>query len=184
MRVRLILQLLERARADAARREVDDAQERAIVVGRREQAQIGERVLDLGALEEAHAAVDAVRDRRVEQRVLENARLCVGAVERGDLGSDDAVAGEALHDVDDERRLVEIGRRREHAHRLAWRVAGPQILAEARLVVPDQRVGRVEDVAVRPVVLLELDRACTGSSRDPKSRSKCCMLPTLAPRNA
>jgi hypothetical protein len=40
----------------------------------------------------------------------------------------------------------------------------------------------VEDVAVRAVVLLELDER-TGVRRA-KSRSKCCMLATLAPRNA
>ena len=46
----------------------------------------------------------------------------------------------------------------ERAHGLALALAGPQVLAEARLVVADQRVGGVEDVPVRPVVLLELDQ--------------------------
>ena len=53
-----VLQLLDGARADAARREVDDAQEAGVVVRVLDQPQVGQRVLDLGALEEAQAAVD------------------------------------------------------------------------------------------------------------------------------
>ena len=148
---------LERPRADAARRKVDDAQERAVVDRRGHQAQVGERALDLGALEEAHAAIDAIRNRRVEQRVLEHPRLRVRAVEDGDLGQHDAVPRQPLGHIDDERGLVEIRRRRERPDRLALVVARPQVLAEARLVVLDERIGGVEDVAVRAVVLLELD---------------------------
>jgi hypothetical protein len=47
----------------------------------------------------------------------------------------------------------------------------------------DQRIGRVEDVSMRAVVLLEFDEL-HRSSAVPKSRSKCCMLATLAPRKA
>ena len=116
-------------------------------------------MLDLGPLEEAHPAVDPVRHRRVEQRVLEHARLRIRAVEHRDFGQRDAVGGETLRDVDDERRLVDVRRRRQRAHRIALVVARPQVLAEARPVVLDERVGGIEDVAVRPVVLLELDEA-------------------------
>ncbi len=115
-------------------------------------------MLDLGTLEEAHAAIDAVRHAGVEQRVLEHARLGVGAVEHRDLRRRDVVCDQALHHVDDERGLVDVGRRRVRAYRLALAVHGPQVLAEPRLVVPDQRVRRVEDVAMRAVVLFELDQ--------------------------
>ena len=122
--------------------------------------------------------------RRIEQRMLEHARLRVAAIEQRDLVERQAVADEPLDDVDDERRLVEVGRRRERAHRLALAFARPQVLAEPRRVVLDQRVGRVEDVAVRAVVLLELDQLAPAHPAVAKSRSKCCMFATFAPRNA
>ena len=50
--------------------------------------------------------------------------------------------------------LLPIGRRRKCAHRLTLALARPQVLAQPRLVVADQRVGGVEDVAVRAVILL------------------------------
>jgi hypothetical protein len=48
-----LLQLLDRARADAARREIHHARERGVVVGIRGEAQVRERVLHFLALEEA-----------------------------------------------------------------------------------------------------------------------------------
>ena len=68
-------------RADAARRQVDDALERGIVVAVGDQAQVGERVLDFRALEEPQAAVHAVRNARRQERFFEHARLRVGAVQ-------------------------------------------------------------------------------------------------------
>ena len=53
--------------------------------GAGDEPQVGERVLDLRALEEAHAAVDAVRNAGAEQRMLEHARLRVGAIQHRDL---------------------------------------------------------------------------------------------------
>src|SRR6185437_13881568 len=64
---------------------------------------------------------------------------------------------ETLDDVHDECRLVEIARRVEYANRLAPLLARPEVLAETRRVVPDKRVGRIEDMPVRTVILLELD---------------------------
>src|SRR5262249_4944532 len=65
--LRNVLKLLDAARADAARREIDDAQERVVVGGRGDQPQVGERVLHLGALEESQAAVDAIGNLRAEE---------------------------------------------------------------------------------------------------------------------
>ena len=70
---RRIGELLERARANAARREIDDAQERGVVCRILDQSQVRERVLDLGALEKPQPAIDAVRNRRIEQRMLDHA---------------------------------------------------------------------------------------------------------------
>jgi hypothetical protein len=123
--LRALLQSLDRSRAYASRRKIDHAQERAVVRGRGDQAQIGERVLHFGALEKAHAAIDAVRHARVEQRVLDHTRLRVGAVEHGDLRRRDAIGNQAIDDVDDECRLVDVGWRGKGAHRLAFGIGGP-----------------------------------------------------------
>jgi hypothetical protein len=69
--------------------------------------QVGERVLDLLALVEADAADDAVGDALAHQRVLDGARLRVGAVEdrhgvRGVLGE------RARRTVRDEVGLLEL----------------------------------------------------------------------------
>ncbi len=64
---------IERARADAARRQVDDALERGVIIAIGDQPQVRERILDLGALEEAQAAVHPVRHARHDQRFLEAA---------------------------------------------------------------------------------------------------------------
>src|SRR5690606_14751870 len=61
----------DRACADAARRRIDDALERRVVVAVLDEAQVGEGVLDLGALEEPQTAVDAVGDAGREQALLE-----------------------------------------------------------------------------------------------------------------
>ena len=141
-----------------ARRKIHDAQESPVVLGRGDQAQIRERMLDLGALEKAHAAVDAIGKARAEQRMFEDPRLRVRSIEQGDLVQRHAVGRKSLHHIDDERRLVVIAGRRKRADELALAFARPQILAQPRLVVADERVGRVEDVPVRAVILLELDQ--------------------------
>ena len=86
------LQLLDAARADAARGKVDDAQQRVVVVGVFHQAQIGQRVLDLLPLEEAQPAIHAVRQSGRHQRMFQHARLRIGAVQQRDLREIDALA--------------------------------------------------------------------------------------------
>ena len=79
--------LLERfhdALADAARRHVDHAPQADVVVRIDDEPHVGERVLDLLALVEPDAADDLVGDAFAHQRVLDRARLGVGAIEHGD----------------------------------------------------------------------------------------------------
>ncbi len=64
---------VQRALADATCRRVDRALEGRIVAAVGHQAQVGQRVLDFGALEETHAAVDAVRQLFGQQRFFERA---------------------------------------------------------------------------------------------------------------
>ena len=55
------LQLLYAARADAARRKVDDAQQRIVIIGVFHQPQIRQRVFDFLPLIKAQAAIHAIR---------------------------------------------------------------------------------------------------------------------------
>src|SRR5205085_841963 len=54
--------LLERGVPDPARREVDDAAKRLLVFGIIDELQVRERILDLFAIEELHAADDPIGD--------------------------------------------------------------------------------------------------------------------------
>jgi hypothetical protein len=67
------------------RRKVDHPQKAGVVVGVLHQAQIGQRVLDLGALKKAQTAIHAVRKSGVEQRGLQHPALRIAAVEQGDF---------------------------------------------------------------------------------------------------
>ena len=146
-RSRRILQLLDGARTDAAGREVDHPQEAGVVVRVLDQAQVGERVLDLGALEEAQATIDLVRNAGIEQRALEHPALRVAAVEQRDLVARRPFPVQRLGLLDEPLRLGVIGRRLVDAHRLARAGLRAQFLAQSFRVARDQLVGRVEDVA-------------------------------------
>ena len=142
-RARDVLQLLDRARADAARREVHHPQERGVVVRVLHQPQVGQRMLDLGALEEAQPAVDTVRDAGREQRVLEHARLRVRAVQDRHVGPHPALGDQAARLLDQPLRLLAVAVRLVDAYRLAGTGIGPELLAQARRVLADQVVGAV-----------------------------------------
>ena len=152
-----ILQLLQRARADAARREVDHAQKGGVVARVVQQAQIGQRVLDLRPFEEAQTTIDAIGNRVVEQRGFDHPALRVAAVENGNFLARAAVAHQLFDLVHDPLRFGQITGQLHHPHRFARALIGAQVLAETARVVADQRVRTVEDVAVTAVVLLQLD---------------------------
>ena len=155
VRLRMCAQHLERARTDAARRQVHDSIERRVVVPVGDQAQVGESVLDLLALEEPQAAVDAVRDARREQVFLEHARLRVRAVENRRVAPVAAARDPVADLVHDEFRLVALVVGAIEPDRLALAAFGPELLADAAAVHGDDRVRGREDRAGRAVVLLE-----------------------------
>ena len=143
--------------ADAAGRHVDHPLQRRVVVAGLDQAQVGHGVLDLGALEEALAAVDAVGDLLAQQRLFQYPRLGVGAVEDGDLAAAHAIADGFLDALDHVTRFVVLVEGSVQADRLALAAGGPEFLAEATLVVGDQRVGGLEDAGGGAVVLFQAD---------------------------
>ena len=78
--------LAHRRVADATRRVVYDAPQGLLVVGVGNDAEIGYHVLDLLALVERQAAVDAIRDAVLAHLLLERAALRVGTVQDGEVG--------------------------------------------------------------------------------------------------
>ncbi|MEZ4387525.1 MAG: hypothetical protein R3D98_08085 [Candidatus Krumholzibacteriia bacterium] len=148
--------------ADLALGLVDDALQRDFVRRVGDELEVGQQVADLAPLVELDAADHLVGDARAAQRVLEQARLGVRAVEDRDLAALELALALPLHDLDHAGGLVlgvEVLLDRE---RLAAAGVGPEVLALAAPVVADDGVGRVEDVAERAVVLLEAEGASAG----------------------
>ena len=156
-RARRVLQLLHAARADAARREIHHAHETGVVVRVLQQAQIGQRVLDFGALEKAQAAIDAVGHGRIEKCRFNHPALRIATVEHGDFLARQALAHELAHLIDHPRGFGEIAGGFVYAYRLARALRGAKVLAQARLVVADELIRRVEDVASASVIFFQLD---------------------------
>jgi hypothetical protein len=100
-------------------RHVDRPAERQCVVRHDEEAKVGDGVLDLGALPEADAADDDVRDRPPHQLRLERARLGVDAEQHGDLAGRHG-RPQAVDLLGDDQRLVGlVGGLDEHDRRPA-----------------------------------------------------------------
>ena len=121
-------------------------------------------MLDFGTLEKAQAAIDAVGNAGVEQSSLNHPALRIAAVEHGDFGMRIAFAQAGLarlHQVAHFRNhplcFFKVAGRLINAHRFARPLVGAQVFAQAAAVVADQRIGRVQNVAVAAVVLLQLD---------------------------
>ena len=170
-------------RPDAALGRVHDAAQRERVRRVRDRDQVRHRILDLGALVELGAAEHAVRQRRADEDLLQRTGLRVGAVEDRDV----AVA------PCPRRAACSISSATNCAS--SWPeypvkptilspapIVGEQVLGFAVEVVRDHRVGGVEDVLRRPVVLLEQDRP---SSRGSRARTRrCCGCPRRGTRRS
>ena len=149
--------------ADAPPRRVDDPREGDLVGGVDEQAEVGDRVLDLGPLVELGAADHLVGELEADQRVLQHPAHRVGPVEDRDvLAPHPLLLAEALdlarHPA---RLLVLVGQLRE-LHRLAAGALGPEPLRPTLAVALDHRVGGGEDRLGGAVVLLQLDHRSIG----------------------
>ena len=87
--------------------------------------------------------------------MFEHARLRVGTIEQGNLPGRRALADQCARFINDIVRLIEIGKAGKDADRLARSGIGPQILAQTRLIVLDQRIGGVENIAERTIILFQ-----------------------------
>ena len=163
---RVEVDALDGGAADAALGRVDDALERDLVGGVHDRLEVGHDVADLGAVEEARAADDAVRHPGAQERVLERSRLRVGAVEDGEVRVAAALgANQPLDLAGDEPGLVALVARQVARDLLALGVGGEERLGLAVGVVGDHRVGGGQDARRRAVVLLELDHHAPADSR-------------------
>jgi hypothetical protein len=142
---------------DATLGRADRAQERGVVVVVRDEAEVRDDVLDLGALEHRLPARDVVGDVLRAKRRLEHLRLVVAAIQDREVRIPGALLEAHALDARDDHfgfRLV-VGRGRGPDGVAVPEVA-PQLLVEELLVVGDQRVGRAQDAHGRAIVLLEL----------------------------
>ena len=158
----VVSDLVDAGGADAAARGVDDAQRAHVVVRVDDQLEVGRHVTDLRAVEESRAAHDLVGDARAQEHVFERTGLRVGAVEDRDVVIAGARVVQLLDLGANPAPLVALVRRLEELDLLAVPPIGEQALRLAAHVVAHDRVGRVEDVAGRAVVLLELDHRRVG----------------------
>ena len=149
----------ERRLADAAAGRVGDAGEAHDVEGIGEQRQVGDRVLDLGALIELGAADHLIGNLAPHERVLDHPRHRVRAVQHGEVGARRPLVEEPLDFPDDETRLGVLVLERAHVDLGAVAELAPQPLGDAAAVVGDHRVGRAQDRLRGAVVLLQLDHA-------------------------
>ena len=127
-----------------------------------DQAQVGQRILDLGALEESQAAVHAVRDAGGQKRLFEYPGLSIGPVQHRGFVAPMPPREVFIDAVDHEVRLVVFVERGVEGDGFSRLALGPQVLSQPHRVVGDDRVGGVEDVAGGAVVLLQAHHAGTG----------------------
>ena len=151
--------LLQGGGADAACGVVHHAFEGFLVVEIGDQAEVGDDVLDLFALIERHATVDAVGDVVFAQGILERTALGVGAVENGDL-----IVGHFFATVQSTDRagyfcgLFLVGGSGHHENLFAGIILTVHCFFDLFLVVADDAVGRAHNVLRRAVVLFQFHR--------------------------
>ena len=150
-----ILQLLHTACPNATRRKIHNAQETGVVVGVFQNSQVGQGVFNLSAFEEAQPSINLIRHTRIEQRRLHHATLRIAAIQDRDFFARQAIAFDQLTNfVDQPLRLGKVAGGFVHTHWLTRALIGPQILAQTIFVVANERIGRIQNVAVASVVLL------------------------------
>ena len=153
---------IQGARANAARRQVHHTLESGVFGAVRQQAQVSKRIFHFGALKEAEATVNAVRDTRVHEAFFQHARLRIGPVQHRCAVTTTALIDPLAHALDYEVRFVAFVERGIDTDRLARRTCGTQRLAEAASVVLDDAVGQRQDVAAGAVVFFEAHHERAG----------------------
>jgi hypothetical protein len=155
--------LFDRRAADSPGRCVDDATERHVVRRVHGETQVGERILHLGPVVEAHAPDHHVGNVVLEELLLEGSRLGVGAIEDRALAEGAALSPHGVEDAPHGvLRLVALVGSLVEADGVASAAFGDEALLLAGLVVSDHARGAVEDGSGGAVVPLETDHARLG----------------------
>ena len=112
-----------------------------------DEREVGHDVADLGAVEEARAADDAVRHASAQQHVFQHAALRVRAVEHGHLVVRQPRRALLLDLAGDPAAFIALVGGHVHLDLVAVLGAGEQLLRLAVLVVRDDRVRGRQNVA-------------------------------------
>lgn len=148
--------------ADAAAGEIDDAAEGFFVAGIDGEAEVGDEVFDFLALVERLPAENAVGHVVAAEVFFKNARLCVGAVQHGNLVVAEVVAVFLLYDgVHHAVAFFGVGARFDDLDPLTLAFVRPDFFLNLTAVVHDDLVGRLHDVLGGAVVLFELEHLDT-----------------------
>ena len=118
MRFGIVRKKIHAAASHVALGHVDDAAEGQIVLGV-DHAQIAERVLDLGAVEKLHAAVNMIRQLFGDEGLLHRPCDMMRAVQHGDVAIGHALVVKAAHALHDRHGFVGGVFGEAEAHRLA-----------------------------------------------------------------
>ena len=146
----------QRLGADAPGRQIDDPPEPQIVAAVVDDAEIGQHVLDLGPVEEAHTADDAVGNAVSLEGSFQCVGLGVGPVQHGDIFKLPAL-GQAEDLGRHKAGLVGLGVGLPDADSAAGGVLGPERLSLPAPVMGDHGVGRLQNGLGGAVVLLQAD---------------------------
>ena len=143
--------------ADAPARHVDDPHERNIIVRVGDHAKICKDILDFLALIEAEAAIHLVGDAVIEKRAFQHTALRVHAVKDGKIRIRPAIPHPLKDLAANEVRLIPLGSGDIPLNELTALLLRPERLAFAALVVGNDGVCRIKDLAGGAVILLQPD---------------------------
>src|SRR5262245_45629212 len=143
--------------AEAALWLVDDPFEGEVVGGLLDQAEISDRIADLGALVKAEAADDLVVEADRDEALLELAGLELGANEDRDVVERAAADLVRFDLLADPARFFRPVPDTDLSNLLAIAGIGPQSLAEPARIMGNEAIGGCEDMACGAVILFEAD---------------------------
>ena len=143
--------------ADLPGGHVDNATQTQVIGGVVDETQIGQHILDLGAVEEFHAAHHTVRHTVALEGIFQCVGLGVHAVQHGAVPPVGAPVVRHHNLAHHEVGLVTFVEGGFDQNLIPRSVLRPQRLALAAHVVADHLVGSVQDILGRAVILLQAD---------------------------
>ena len=114
-------------------------------------------MFDLSAIKESHATVDLVGNARCSQCLLKHPTLGIGAVQNGHFVTGYTARNGFLNFLHAIIRLLTVAVATKNSN--AFTVTGtcPKVLTESIVIVGNQIIGRIQNMAEGAVILLELN---------------------------